>query len=166
MHVFPITDMMTTTGIDGGGGGGGNVATVMGGMTLLVVGWWFVDAYVMNGAENRLRGKMQQEERERYDRYQAERARKAYIEPKDYWTEDELKPYDGTLDDEEGPILLAADGLVFNVYKGRNFYGTVFQIIVFFVCVKCVFFVFHNASYLDKNQIMCISLPHLHAFLY
>ena len=53
---------------------------------------------------------------------EAERARKAFITPKSYWTEEELKPYDGT-QDEEGPILFAADGKVFNVYKGRNFYG-------------------------------------------
>jgi membrane-associated progesterone receptor component len=26
-------------------------------------------------------------------------------------------------DEDDGPILFAADGLVFNVYKGRNFYG-------------------------------------------
>ena len=44
-------------------------------------------------------------------------------EYKEYWDEAELAAYDGTQDDEQGPILLAADGLVFNVYKGRNFYG-------------------------------------------
>jgi len=26
-------------------------------------------------------------------------------------------------DDDDGPILFTADGIVFNVYKGRNFYG-------------------------------------------
>ena len=65
---------------------------------------------------------MQKEEQEsRYDANQAERARQAYIEPKEYWTESEMAPYDGSRD-EDGPILFAADGLVFNVYKGRNFY--------------------------------------------
>ena len=54
---------------------------------------------------------------------QQERAAKAYIEPKEYWDEAELAQYDGTQGDGDGPILLAADGLVFNVYKGRNFYG-------------------------------------------
>ena len=57
-----------------------------------------------------------------HQQYQEERARKAYIEPKELWTEAELAEYNGTKD-IDGPILLAADGLVFNVYKGRNFYG-------------------------------------------
>jgi len=46
----------------------------------------------------------------------------AFIEPKDTWTEAELSPYDGS-NDESGPILFAASGLVFNVWKGRHFYG-------------------------------------------
>jgi membrane-associated progesterone receptor component len=32
-----------------------------------------------------------------------------------------LAGFDGT--DEDGPMLFAADGLVFNVWKGRHFYG-------------------------------------------
>jgi membrane-associated progesterone receptor component len=32
-----------------------------------------------------------------------------------------LAEFDGT--DEDGPMLFAADGLVFNVWKGRHFYG-------------------------------------------
>jgi len=53
--------------------------------------------------------------------YQAEREKLAYIEPRDAWREEELKPYNGT--DETGPLLLAVKGDVFNVWKGRNFYG-------------------------------------------
>jgi Cytochrome b5-like Heme/Steroid binding domain. len=53
---------------------------------------------------------------------QEEKARKAFIQPKDFWNEEELKQYDGTLD-PEGPILMAVNGKVFNVYKGRHFYG-------------------------------------------
>jgi membrane-associated progesterone receptor component len=34
-----------------------------------------------------------------------------------------LAEFDGTDEDEDGPMLFAADGLVFNVWKGRNFYG-------------------------------------------
>ena len=34
---------------------------------------------------------------------------------------DELKQYNG--EDEDGPILLAVKGDVFNVWKGKNFYG-------------------------------------------
>ena len=80
-------------------------------------GWLYID-----GSDDRRRSNMRQEENARYEAYQAERAAKAYIEPKDYWTEEELAQYNGT-QDEDGPILFAADGLVFNVYKGRNFYG-------------------------------------------
>lgn len=79
-------------------------------------GWLYID-----GADSRQRNKMRAEEAERIKAIQEERARLAYIEPKEYWTEEELAPYDGSKD-EDGPILLAADGLVFNVYKGRNFY--------------------------------------------
>jgi len=51
----------------------------------------------------------------------AERERLAFVEPKEFWMEEELSVYDGS--DETGPILFAADGMVFNVWKGRNFYG-------------------------------------------
>jgi len=51
----------------------------------------------------------------------AERKRLAFIEPREFWTEEELSAYDGS--DENGPILFAADGIVYNVWKGRNFYG-------------------------------------------
>lgn len=53
--------------------------------------------------------------------YKEERERLAYVEPKELWTEAELKAYDGT--DETGPLLLAVKGEIFNVWKGRNFYG-------------------------------------------
>ena len=82
-----------------------------------LAGWLFV-----GGAEDRERQQQRAQEEERYRQYQEERARRAFVEPKEYWTEDELAEYDGT-NDPDGPILLAADGLVFNVYKGRNFYG-------------------------------------------
>ena len=92
------------------------------GVVLLVgvtgMGWWYV-----NGAAEEQRQRRQEEER--YEAYQKERAAKAYIEPKEYWTVEELANYDGTVheDDEQGPILIAADGIVFNVWKGRHFYG-------------------------------------------
>lgn len=59
------------------------------------------------------------EQRER--EVQERRAKLAYIEPRDFWSEEELRHFDGR--DPDGPILLAVDGTVFNVYKGRNFYG-------------------------------------------
>lgn len=52
----------------------------------------------------------------------AERKRLAYIEPQAEWTLAEVAQHDGTAA-ESGPILLAADGEVFNVGVGRNFYG-------------------------------------------
>ncbi len=54
--------------------------------------------------------------------YQEERERLAYIEPREVWREEELQAYDGSRD-EIGPILMAVKGDVFNVWKGRNFYG-------------------------------------------
>jgi membrane-associated progesterone receptor component len=73
-----------------------------------------------------------------WDRVAAIRARKAasapakrrgldpaspsYIRPRELWRASELAAYDGSASDD-GPILLAADGIVFNVARGRNFYG-------------------------------------------
>ena len=50
-----------------------------------------------------------------------ERRQRAFIEPRETWRESELKQYDGT--DYDGPILLGADGKVFNVWRGRHFYA-------------------------------------------
>jgi membrane-associated progesterone receptor component len=94
-------------------------------------GWWW---YYVNSAEERQRRDQRRQEEERYETYQRQRAAKAYIEPKEYWTVEELAQYDGTTrsstpttttepEDDEGPILIAADGIVFNVWKGRHFYG-------------------------------------------
>jgi hypothetical protein len=47
----------------------------------------------------------------------------AYIEPRETWTEAELLQFDGTTDDVTGPLLFAASGTVFNVWKGRHLYG-------------------------------------------
>lgn len=62
-----------------------------------------------------------------YEANQLEKQRLAYIEPRgpdNPWTEEELAQYDGTADDETGPLLLAVKGDVFNVgWKGRGFYG-------------------------------------------
>lgn len=102
------------------------------GLTAAFGAWLYVD-----GADDRARNSIRQKENARYEAYQAEKARKAYIEPKEYWTLDELAKYNGFPPDQKrdldvndenvlnykGPILLAADGLVFNVWKGRNFYG-------------------------------------------
>ena len=74
-----------------------------------------------SGSEDRQK-KNQYAEWEEKDRLmREERTRLAYIEPREYWTEEELKPYDGT--DEDGPILMGVNGEVYNVWKGRHFYG-------------------------------------------
>ena len=46
----------------------------------------------------------------------------AFVQPREFWRAEELAAYDGT-DGDDGPILLAADGLVFNVGSARKFYG-------------------------------------------
>lgn len=71
--------------------------------------WW------IGGAKDR-------ENKAKYAEYDAERERLAFIQPKDQWLEEELNAYNGE-SDPSGPILLAVKGDVFNVWKGRNFYG-------------------------------------------
>ena len=46
----------------------------------------------------------------------------AYVPPRELWTPEQLRAFDGSGADD-GPILIAADGLVFNVSRARNFYG-------------------------------------------
>ena len=46
----------------------------------------------------------------------------AYVRPRQIWRLDELQAYDGSRS-EDGPILLAADGQVFNVARARHLYG-------------------------------------------
>jgi membrane-associated progesterone receptor component len=58
-----------------------------------------------------------------------ERAQLAYMAPRATWTEADLAKFNGT--DETGPLLFAADGLVFNAWKGRHFYGPGCQYHVF-----------------------------------
>uniref|UniRef100_A0A7S4VPI6 Cytochrome b5 heme-binding domain-containing protein n=2 Tax=Ditylum brightwellii TaxID=49249 RepID=A0A7S4VPI6_9STRA len=96
--------------------------TIAASTAAVVVGSFFTWLYI-DGAEDRKRGKANAEAEAQYQARLAERARLAYVEPKDYWSVEELAQYNGTNDDENGPILFAANGLVFNVWKGRNFYG-------------------------------------------
>lgn len=91
--------------------GAGAVATV-GALT-----WW------LGGSESRSRKAKYDEWEAKEREYQEERERLAYIEPRDVWREEELKAYDGSADDNAGPLLMAVKGDVFNVWKGRNFYG-------------------------------------------
>jgi hypothetical protein len=75
----------------------------------------------LSGAENRQwraeLAKNEQKEREIQER----RAKLAYIEPKDFWSEAELAQYDGS--DADGPILLAVDygsGGEYHTLAGRD----------------------------------------------
>ena len=75
----------------------------------------------LSGAENRQWRAELAENKQREREVRERRAKLAYVEPKDVWSEKELAQYDGS--DPDGPILLAIDGTVFNVWKGRSFYG-------------------------------------------
>jgi len=81
--------------------------------------WW------ISGSDERERYQKYAEIEARNDALRKERERQAYIEPRDggegLWSEEELAQYDGS--NESGPLLFAADGYVFNVWKGRHFYG-------------------------------------------
>ena len=90
--------------------------SVIGGVVVVATGataaWW------IGGAKDR-------ENKAKYAEYEAlqrERENLAFIQPKDEWLEEELSAYNGE-NDPSGPILLAVKGDVFNVWKGRNFYG-------------------------------------------
>ncbi|KAL9180740.1 hypothetical protein ACHAXT_011193 [Thalassiosira profunda] len=74
--------------------------------------WW------LGGADERAKRANNAE----WEAMEKERERLASIEPREVWREEELAPYDGTQSDT-GPILLAIKGDVFNVAKGRGFYG-------------------------------------------
>ncbi|KAL7535403.1 hypothetical protein ACHAXR_009531 [Thalassiosira sp. AJA248-18] len=78
--------------------------------------WW------LSSAGNREKQTQYAEWEAKEREHQEERERLAFIEPREIWKEEELKPYDGT-SDETGPLLMAVKGDVFNVWKGRNFYG-------------------------------------------
>lgn len=78
-------------------------------------------AIYFSGSEERAKRKQYAEWEQQTRLMQEERARLASIEPREYWREEDLKSYDGT--DEDGPILIAVNGDVYNVWKGRHFYG-------------------------------------------
>jgi predicted heme/steroid binding protein len=76
-----------------------------------------------SGSEERAR-KAKYAEWEQVNQVRVEEMKRlAHIEPRDEpWKEHELKAFDGT-QDPDGPILVAAAGKVYNVWKGRHFYG-------------------------------------------
>ena len=48
---------------------------------------------------------------------------KMTIAPRDDWTLEEIAPHTGGTDEDPKPILFAAKDRVFNVWRGRHFYG-------------------------------------------
>eukprot|EP00434_Breviolum_minutum_P028546 symbB.v1.2.025252.t1/scaffold2440.1/size78978/3 len=90
---------------------------------LLVVGLgaWALNA--LNAARRRAEVREVEErvEAQRRERME-ERKKKAYLaRRKEPWTSAELQGYDGT--DEDGPILVGCDGVVFNVWRSSHFYA-------------------------------------------
>ena len=97
-----------------------DVLVVFGAGTIGTVGaltWW------LGGSKSRSRQAKYDEWESKEREYQEERERLAYIEPREVWKEEDLKAYDGSANNNTGPLLMAVKGDVFNVWKGRNFYG-------------------------------------------
>lgn len=94
-----------------------NLPITIAAITATAAGWLYLD-----GADDRERKRLNASYDAEIKQREEERAKQAYIEPKEYWTLEELREYDGTKD-PDGPILICADGKVYNVYKGRNFYA-------------------------------------------
>ena len=85
------------------------------------LGAWALNA--LNAARRRAEVREVEErvEAQRRERME-ERKKKAYLaRRKEPWTSAELQGYDGT--DEDGPILVGCDGVVFNVWRSSHFYA-------------------------------------------
>jgi hypothetical protein len=88
-----------------------NIPTIMAALTATAAGVLYI-----SGAGDRDKQRQYAEYEAETKQREAERARQAYIEPRNFWREEELRDYDGSKD-PDGPILIAADGRVWNVYK-------------------------------------------------
>ena len=80
------------------------------------LGSWLAWTNYVLGLRNARRGRAQQKSKS------VPASSAAYVRPRKLWRLDELRAFDGT-GGADGPILLAADGLVYNVALARNFYG-------------------------------------------
>ena len=94
-------------------GAGATVALVA---LLGALGSWLAWTNYVLGLRNARRGRAQQKAKS------VPASSAAYVRPRKLWRLDELRAFDGT-GGADGPILLAADGLVYNVALARNFYG-------------------------------------------
>jgi len=89
-------------------------------LTLAGLVWWFGGPRERQAERDRRRAAEAAE-----SEVLAARAARAYVEPRSDnkpWTAEELAEFDGSKD-PEGPILIAVDSRVFNVWKGRHFYA-------------------------------------------
>jgi predicted heme/steroid binding protein len=84
-----------------------------GGATVLTAGVaWFYASKVSGDKQDSLQGDLS-----------VDTSSPSYIASRSTWREEELAQFDGNAGNGDGPILLAADGVVFNVAAGRRFYG-------------------------------------------
>merc|ERR1711879_779311 len=70
--------------------------------------WWIISDFL---EDRRARRRLKERQ---------ELAARMHLEPRE-WKLEELKEFDGS--DENKPILIGVDGEVFNVWRGRHFYG-------------------------------------------
>ena len=78
--------------------------------------WLFNEQYVLDLRRRRYKGAGSSKSRG------VDPSSPAYVRPRELWRLSELRRYDGS-ESPDGPVLLAARGLVFNVARARNFYG-------------------------------------------
>eukprot|EP00756_Hemistasia_phaeocysticola_P029671 Hpha_TRINITY_DN16245_c2_g6::TRINITY_DN16245_c2_g6_i1::g.11836::m.11836/K17278/PGRMC1_2; membrane-associated progesterone receptor component len=61
-------------------------------------------------------------EKKQHEEWMALR-KKMHVDTRDDWTPELLRPYTGGPDDDQQPILIVAKEIVYNVWRGREFYG-------------------------------------------
>ena len=109
---------------DSGDAVAGAIAQVLGGGLALFAGasflltaalalWFWNESYVLSLRKQRYK---------QPGALKIQSGNTAFVAPRDLWTASEIAELDGS-GSNDGPILLAADGLVFNVAPGRRFYG-------------------------------------------
>lgn len=100
---------------------GATVLTTAAGVAILAVvaslgSWLAYESYVLDLRQKRQSARGPAKSRS------VDPASPAFVAPRQLWRRSEIAQYDGS-DGEDGPVLLAADGLVFNVARARHMYG-------------------------------------------
>eukprot|EP00588_Corethron_pennatum_P007363 CAMPEP_0194286458 /NCGR_PEP_ID=MMETSP0169-20130528/32575_1 /TAXON_ID=218684 /ORGANISM="Corethron pennatum, Strain L29A3" /LENGTH=200 /DNA_ID=CAMNT_0039032891 /DNA_START=30 /DNA_END=632 /DNA_ORIENTATION=- len=75
----------------------------------------------LSGADDRASARVNAEAEAANDERIRRRRERAHVEPRNQWTAADLTIYDGS--DPEGPLLVAVNGDVFNVWRSRHLYG-------------------------------------------